>query len=451
MRIGIHKLHKYAGVFSGIFLLLLALSGFFLNHDNWKFLYSTTFSNRYIPNETIQQNQRLYNAFHIDTTSKNIYTIAGFRGVYVSRDFGKNYLHSFDIPVYSMIEIDDGNYYVATSEGLYYSSDKANTWKRFALDGKIVTSLSYDDDKFLVVVDKSELILLNKKGSILSHTTVNIEQSELEHDISLSRLIRDVHYGRGLFDNGISLLLNDFSALWLTLLALSGYVLWYLIKSIRHHKSYKKPLNMLLKIHASSWVLIAVVPLIFLVITGIFLDHGQFFANFMRKTKISHSVLPPIYNSLKEDIWAIDMYDGTYRIGNRYGVYKSNDMNKWKFESKGFAYKFIRKQKKLYVSGMGSANRIYMEHQWSILENTPHMFKSVNPIDDNVQYFSTHDLHISLPKVNTTTLYTILYSIHDGSFFASWWVYINDIASLFLLLLLYTGLRLWYKRVRRNI
>jgi hypothetical protein len=449
MTFKIHKIHKYTGIMSGILLLLLTISGFFLNHDNWKFLYTTTVPNSYLPAQTIKQNIRLYNTYHIDSQYNNIHILAGFRGIYRSNDFGKNYGHVFDIPVYDLVAINNKDYYAATSQGVYLSQDKARTWQLFALPDEAITSLSFDDEKLLISIEKSELVLLDKQGEILSRTSVSILPSELQHDISMGRLVRDIHYGRGIFDDGLSLLLNDFSTLWLTLLALSGYILWYLIKNIRHNKSYKKPLSFLLKIHASSWVLIAVIPLILLAVTGIFLDHSQFFGKFLRQTKISHTILPPIYNSLKEDIWSIDIHDGVYRIGNRYGIYKSTDMKQWKLESKGFAYKMMRENSQLFVSGMGAPNRIYNNKQWSLLNNKPHMFKSINTVENKRSYFSTHHTDISFPKVTDTSLYTILLSIHDGSFFASWWVFVNDIASILLLLLLYTGLRLWYRRVKK--
>ncbi|NOR56524.1 MAG: hypothetical protein GQ531_09980 [Sulfurovum sp.] len=116
-------------------------------------------------------------------------------------------------------------------------------------------------------------------------------------------------------DEGISLLGNDFSALWMSFLALSGYLLWYLICFIKYHKSFKKPLGLLLKMHASSWVLLAIISLILLAVTGIVLEHNKLFTKFLRNTQVSHTVLPPVYCSLKEDIRSIDLHEGVYRMG----------------------------------------------------------------------------------------------------------------------------------------
>lgn len=53
----------------------------------------------------------------------------------------------------------------------------------------------------------------------------------------------------------------------------------------------------------------------------------------------------------------------------------------------------IRKADVLYVSGMGSSNRILDNNTFNILENAPHMFKDVFKI----QYLSSHNDDIKLP------------------------------------------------------
>ncbi len=99
------------------------------------------------------------------------------------------------------------------------------------------------------------------------------------------------------------------------------------------------------------------IPLILLSLTGILLDHSNFFRDTMKKTTINNEYLPPIYHTLSEDIFCIDYYEGIYSIGNRYGVYESKDLKTWKMVSKGFAYRMNRIDESLHVSGMGLSNR----------------------------------------------------------------------------------------------
>ena len=443
------KVHRYAGVTSGIVLIILSISGFFLNHDNWKFLYTITLPNTLLPQATIAKDTKLLNDYYVSKEDSSKRLFCGFRGVEIQESTNAPYKTTLELPCYAMVASKQ-NYFVATTEGIYISKNRGKTWNPFALEGNVITALSSDNDKILAVIDKKTLVLLNSHAKVESKTDVVLKKELLEHNISLGRLVRDVHYGRGLFDDGLSLLWNDISALWLILLAVTGYLLWYMIGKIRVKKSYKKPIGMLLKIHISSWVLVAVLPLVFLVITGIFLDHSKFFSSFLHKTKVSYKILPPVYSTLKEDIWSADIHNGVYRIGNRYGVYKSTDLKNWVLESKGFAYKMMHDKDAVYVSGMGASNRVYQENRWKVLENTPHMFKSIYEVGKKKDYFSSCSVNVSTPKHSDTTLYSVVLSMHDGTFFASWWVFVNDAVSLLLLLLLYTGLRLWYKHTKKR-
>ncbi len=183
-----------------------------------------------------------------------------------------------------------------------------------------------------------------------------------------------------------------------------------------------------------------------LVISGIFLDHGKDLNKFMNEITIPNKFLPPVYKTLKSDIFGADFDGKDFYIGNRFGIFKSSDLINFEFVSEGFAYKLIRKGDVLYVSGMGSSNRVLDNNSFKVLEDTPHMFKDIFFKDGKIQYFSSHNHDIKLPVFDNITLHNLLYSLHDGSFFASWWIWINDLASILLLVLLITGVVRWYLR-----
>ncbi len=354
------KIHKVSGIFAGVVLFLLAFTGFFLNHDNWDFLYNIKVSNVFIPASVIGDGNRLSEVFLIDKEEENHVISAGQRGVFVSNDNGKRYMKTLSLPCYSIRQdIAASRYYAATSDGIYLSKDKGNTWKTFALKSKIVNALSLHDDKLFASINKSVVALINNKGEMLLETPVYIPENQLNQNISLSRFVRDLHYGRGLFDNGWSLLINDISALFLSFLAISGYLIWYFIRQMKYKKNNRvRQVTLFMKLHSSIMSLIIVIPLILLILTGIALDHSNYFSSFLRSTSISSSHLPPVYHSLRKDIWSVDIYKDIYRIGNRFGVYKSEDLASWKLENKGFAYRMKRLNNQLFVSGMGQPNRL---------------------------------------------------------------------------------------------
>jgi len=437
----LHKLHKFAGISAGVVLLLLSISGFFLDHEKWSFLYTTTF--KHLPQATIDSDKRLFNAYYIDKKDPNHIIVGSYRGIYESIDAGKSFSKTLNLQCLS-IKSDGNSVYAATSDGVYKLL--FGTWVCIVLKDKDVTSFALSKHYILAVVDKKDIYKIDKKSlKTLTTTDVEIPKEKLQEDIKLSRFVRDLHYGQGLFDGDVSLLINDYGAIVLTFLALSGYLIWWFI----YKKTYAKVARKFIKLHSNILSILATIPLLILAITGIFLDHSSALAGFMKSVTIPHAILPPIYNSLKSDIWSCDYDDGVYRIGNRYGIYKSENLKSWELENRGLAYKMIRKGKSLYVSGMGAPNRLFLG-EWKILKDTPHMFKDVTIEDTKARYFSTRSSEYKLPHFKDVTLYSLLLTIHDGSFFSDWWVWVNDYVSLALFILCVTGTLRWYKKRRRK-
>ena len=438
------KIHKISGLIAGVVILILSITGFFLDHYSWKFLHTTTLKN--VPSYLYKLNKGSFYVYLINPNDEKHIITGGARGIYESFDAGENFIQTLDEVVYS-IKNSDGFLYVATANGIYKKEFKSIKWNKYLLDGKIIKSLNIYKDRLLAVEDKTNVIFVDLNTSqILFDKEVTIPKELLTNDITLSRLVRDIHYGRGLFDGHISLLINDYAAIILIILGFSGFILWWLIYNVKNSKRYKNSIKYFVKLHSNIFSIIAIIPIILLVISGIFLDHGKDLNKFMNEITISNKFLPPVYKTLKSDIFGADFDGKDFYIGNRFGIFKSSDLINFEFVSEGFAYKMIRKGDVLYVSGMGSSNRILDNNSFKVLENAPHMFKDVFLKDGNIEYFSSHNNDVKLPVLDNITLHTLLYSLYDGSFFASWWIWVNDLASILLLVLLITGFIRWYLR-----
>jgi len=402
-------------------------------------MYDISFEN--LPQSVYAHEKRLVEAYWVDPKDPEHVIVGSRRGIFDKQVDG--FVKTLDKQCLAL-RSEGERLYAATNDGVYILENKA--WKLFALEGEFINALSVYNDKLLVSMDKKWLGLLDvKSGNILSKTEVLITEEELSNDISLSRFVRDLHYGRGLFDGLSSLLINDYAALVLLFLSVSGYLIWYLITNKKKANLSRK----LIRLHANVFVLAAIFPFLILLITGVFLDHPKLLGSFMRSVKIPYEVLPPVYGTLKEDIWSVDLDAKSYRIGNRYGIYESDDLRSWKMVSKGFGYKMKRLDERLYVSGMGAPNRILEDEQWKILPKTPHMFKDINLLDDKAQFLS-HKSKMQLPEMKSASLYSFLLALHDGTFFSEWWVWINDVAALLLLVLGVTG-TIRYLRKKRLI
>ena len=433
------KLHKFFGLLAGLVLLVLGVTGFFIDHKQWNFLYTTTFKN--VPNATYAEDKKLFEAYLVDSEDTDHIIVGGKRGIFETFDEGDTYEQMSELQCLA-IRQDKSATYAATSDGIYVLDGK--NWRIFALQGSFTNSLAITDKYIVTSIEKHNLVVIDRESaSVVSNTIVEIDSSKLKDDIKLSRFVRDLHYGRGLFDGDISLLLNDFAGIALSFLALSAYLIWYYI----HKKKKAKISRKLIRLHANSFAVFSLIPLVILVITGIFLDHSGGLKKFMSSVTVPNVILPPVYSSLKYDIWSVD-YDGKiYRIGNRYGVYKSEDLIEWKQESKGLAFRMKRLDGVLHVSGMGSANRQY-DGKWSYVRGAPFMYRDVYEYDDEIKYFSYKHYEGNMPEFENATLYSILLTMHGGVFFAQWWRWVNDFVSIALLILGVTGVSRWLHKKR---
>lgn len=431
------KLHKFFGLLAGLVLFILGVSGFFLDHKQWSFLYTTTFSS--LPQSAYETDKQLFDAYFVDKKNVNHIIVGGKRGIFESFDNGENFKQLSQLQCLG-IRSDKNNIFIATNSGIY--TFNASKLIPFALDGKYISSIAISDTKVIGVIEKHILVQIEKNNpQNMTKHIVKIESSKLNDDIKLSRFVRDLHYGRGLFDGNISLLINDYGAIMLSLLALSGYIIWYYI----HKKKQAKISRKLIKLHANWLGIISFIPLFILAVTGVFLDHSNALSKFMKSVTIPNIILPPVYSSLKHDIWSVDYDEKTFRIGNRYGVYKSDDLEKWEQDSKGLAYRMFRDKDTLYVSGMGAPNRIY-NGSWQILKGAPLMFRDLTVDTSGISYFSPRTTELNLPTFDDATLYALMLTLHNGTFFASWWIWVNDFVCVALLVLGITGTLRWREK-----
>ena len=433
------KLHKFFGLLAGLVLLILGVSGFFLDHKQWSFLYTTTFTS--LPQSAYKTDKQLFDAYYVDPQNTQHTIVGGKRGIFESFDDGKNFKQISSLQCLG-IRSDEKNIFVATNDGIYTLD--ASTLSPFALGGNYISAISLSDTKVVAIIEKHTLVTIQRQNpKELSQHIIAIDSSKLQDDIKLSRFVRDLHYGRGYFDGNLSLYINDYGAIVLSLLALSGYFIWFYI----HKKKKPKVSRKLIKWHANWFAVISLIPLLILAVTGVFLDHSHALSKFMKSITIPNAILPPVYSTLQHDIWSVD-YDGkTYRIGNRYGVYKSTDLTTWEQDSKGLAYRMFRHKEILYVSGMGAPNRIY-DGEWKILKGAPHMFRDLIIDADGVNYFSPRSSKRPLPTFEDATLYALMMTLHDGTFFASWWVWVNDFVCFALVVLGVTGTLRWREKKR---
>lgn len=451
-------MHKWLGLSFGLILLLLGLTGFFLNHDGFNFLWRTGIKDAALPQSIINYKKSGFTSFKVDAQNP-AHVIAGSRmGLFISWDGGNHFQLTLPQqvlaiePEQTQTQQNFQTLYAATTTGIYQSQDGGNQWQPLALAGKHVESLNHFNGQLFAVVDKREVWQINTATKDVQTLTFNpIPRETLPTEISLGRFVRDLHYGRGLFDSDLSLYLNDFSGLVLVFLGISGWVIFFSIRRIRAKKALNRwRFKTWVGIHSHSIMLWSFFPMLILLVTGVLLDHSKAFQHFLNQTKLPTAYLPPVYQSLQHDIWGMDFDGQTYRLGNRLGVFKTTDLKHWELDSAGFAYKLKRVGSRLIVSGMGAPSRELTATGWKPLSTAPHMPKDVYQRDGELHFLAMHDETHALPSVDYTPWYLILLSLHDGGWFAGQWVWVNDAAVAAALLLFITGLIKWRRKRQRR-
>lgn len=367
--------HKKAGLLAALFLFILGITGYFLNHDQWSFQYQWTLSNQLLPNSVVKADRKLFQSKTLHPRKPNWLIVGGMRGAYVSQDGGQTYQLTSRLQIYALQWLKLGNHLkllAATQDGIVQSVDAGLSWQHLALAGEWVNALALSEGQLLASVNKSELVWLDHNGQILQRAHVNLPKTELAEGINLARFVRDMHYGRGLLDDGWSLWINDI-ATWLMLFSIfSGLWIWWQLRQAKQQKSASKPhppliwVKRVMSWHSHTIMLVFAPILILLALTGIVLDHSRTLSKPLKQIQWQQSTLPPIYSTLRSDIWSVDIQapssqgqqSSIFRIGNRYGVYESDDLQHWRKVSDGFAYRMKRLGESLYVSGMGSPNRL---------------------------------------------------------------------------------------------
>ncbi|WP_457639332.1 PepSY domain-containing protein [Persephonella sp.] len=439
------KLHKVAGVLIGLWLFNLSLTGLLLNHEKnlfqLDFMWQWTLPSRLFSSDALKMHRfREVSSYKVHPENGR-QLIGSMRGLFVNT--GEGFKQVFKGRVFKIEPYRDKNLkedystvFLATDDGIYRYS-----WNGMpqpaGMQGMVITAISVYGNTVFCAVEKKFLY----RFDLVSGKAEEIEiksMPKVEH-INFRRFVRDFHYGRGVADQPVSAVLNDIVSAWWLWLIVSGYLIFFLYRQSKKRKIQKVSIRKLVFFHSNVFTLI-MIPFIFLLaLTGLFIDHPRFFSPLINFNLPLWS-MPPVYHSPEKDIWDID-YDGkVLRVGNRFGLYTSSDMKNFLIERKGFAYKLRRIENRLYLSGMGAPSGYFDGKKWHILKL--HM-----PVDFVLDGKPVKRNELPVFSKNIP-FYTFMVTLHDGSFFHRYFIFLNDVGAVLTFVLLFTGTVRYIKRRR---
>ena len=488
------------GLSAGLWLLVLGASGFVLDHRDWRWLWQSGVHERWLPETVIKKSRAQgFRLYQRDAAFPGLFIIAGSTGMWWRDDSVNDWVATRfennespqviamvdDIPSAGKIK------WLATDDGIWRLTDRAKQAGQWALQAHVVNSLTPGSaaNELLGVVDRSRVFRFNTDtGKIIWLKLQPLQTStQLPESIDLNRLVRDLHFGRGFFPAPWSLLWNDLSAIALIVLPLGGLLYWSLPRYWKRKRRQGRPvkkrrkqqtIRLLYRAHAPVAGLLSVIPILYLSISGIFLDHAEGLRAFMKSVNITRAWQTPVYQlrSWKGEIYNVAAYPGApekISIGTRLGLFSSEDNGRrWYREAlmrsdkanakSAFIWMMKRIGNDLYTGGMGAPN--FVKHAgegWRRVKGVGHMPRDVT-IDaegrawwlsrEGLRTDSPNTGHIdspaSWPKQKNSRMvpwYFIFDALHSGLLIHSQWKWINDGVAMLSIFLLMTGLLRWWR------
>jgi len=344
-------IHKWAGLAGFAWLALLGVTGFLMDHDDWRWMQQGKAPAWATPSDLQEFAGRNVVRFHQINPEPPLNRVAGGpRGLWFSQDAGADWSATVfsdgDHPQIFAVTPDPTlgwkRLWFATDNGVYRSLDKGATAAPAGFPGEHVTSIAASDrpDELFVVIDRSRVLrYATADGRTEEVVLAPLDETARPPQVDLIHFVHDLHFGRAFFGPLTSQLMNDIGGIGMFLLSVTGLLYWGLPKywksrkgaAVRTSKAAKKTtIKWLFNMHSPTIGLASVLMLLYLSITGALLGHGRELLMWMRSVQVPQAYLTPAFAMKSWDGWieSIVAYPGApgvFTIGSRIGMFTTAD------------------------------------------------------------------------------------------------------------------------------
>jgi hypothetical protein len=493
----LRTVHKLAGLIALAWLSVLGLTGWVLNHHEWRWSHQWTVPD-WVTSARIDRLVRgtIMRSFMADPNDANRYLGGSERGLWVTADAGQTWTDVIwedtdGLPqIYDFVPgpANDLNHvWIGTDDGIWIVKDNGTRAVPFALRGHDITSLTPGSHAGeLAGVDHHGRIfrLQTADPAAVAWTEVdNVQVSGLPDTISLPTFTLDLHVGTGLLPQPWSLIVNDYGGIALAILSATGLFFWWLPRRWRHRapkghlKRRQKILRWLYRGHGPIIGLLGIVPIVYVSITGAMVDHIEDLIEHGSDVRLPREALPPIYayKTLVGEINDVIAYPGEpnrLTIATRLGMFNSADAGRtWTVEqavgegdgTDASNVNLIRRDDTVFI-GAGSIGQFYRrdgEASFTPLAvNGPKlaitdaarrggtwyvkMSRSIYAASNLEATFE--DTKIAYPPLTGTTFFLFLADVHTGNIIHGQWKWVNNLVALMAIVLVLSGPILWWRR-----
>ena len=480
-RLTAHRLHRWAGLSAGLWLAVLGLTGFVLDHRDWNWLWQSGVPAAWVPDRIVHKAETGRVQFYRFVDGQR-HLAGGRSGLWWSDDGGRHWrpirtYRGGRLPAIHQVLRDGRRWLLATSAGIWILEAAAGIARPWQFAGRPVTAMAPRDARRLwVVIDRSELWSLTTNSAEAEAVSLPVvPRTALPPGVDLSRLVHDLHFGRGLFRAPWSLLWSDAAALGMVILPLSGFLYWWLPRRFRARRLAGRPvggawrrrsMRWLYRLHGPLAGLLVVVPLIYLSLTGILLDHATELRPWMKSIHLPRATLPPVYAlpAWRGEIRAVlgwPQHPDRVSLGTRLGLFTLENGEVKREELAGGRAVFVWMARQdagvPALGGMGGPNHLWIDGRWQVQPHGAHMPSDVTRDPGGRLLWMTREglryrtadgyrkVPVSLPPLERVPWHAVIDGLHSGLLIHPQWKWLNDAFALLALLLAGTGLWRWWR------
>lgn len=490
----IRLVHRWAGLIALGWLSVLGITGWILDHHDWRWTHQWSVPSwvtsaridRLVPGTVMRHIQ-------VDPSNDQRWIGASERGLWRTEDGGETWA---DIPfegesghpqVFRFVTLGTSEtLYMATDDGIWTIATGDTRAQPFALDNELISSLSEGSTA-------TELVGAAHHGSIfrlditqrnaVAWTDVSeVTVTGLPETVRLNRFVLDLHVGKGFLEQPWSILINDYGGIAMGILGFTGFMFWYLPRKWRNQKASgqlkkrQQILRWLFRSHGPVIGILAIVPILYLSVTGIMVDHIFALIDYGKTVPLQRESLPPIYQyeTLEGEVSYVVAYPGEperLSVATRFGVLNSADSGRsWTRDQSlpntggtdAGLVNLLREGDMLFVGigTVGNAYRKINEETWTFVEMpADHLAMTDASRSGDTWYLKNSRMiskgtletpfepsGVAYPPIKGTSVFLFLADIHTGNIVHTQFIWFNDLVALMAIILALTGPIAWWKR-----
>ncbi len=312
------QVHLWLGLVAFSWLFVLGVTGFILDHPEWRWTKQWTVTSAFgsdhiFIDETLGI---ILRNFHVDPANPDVMIGGGERGLWRRAGTDAPWI---DVPYENarglprlLAMVPDlrapwQRIWLATDDGLWLVHGQEGAAQQVALAGLEVVALSQGHSPAELIGATPDhafrLDVTNPDAPLPEPIWMSLAEANVQNmpeTINLARVLTDMHLGWGLFSRDTSVLINDFGALAIAILCVTGILQWYLPRRWRKAKGEGRAadrastMRTIYRSHAPILGVLAVLPILYLCITGIFFDHARTFMIASKDTHVSRISCSPL-------------------------------------------------------------------------------------------------------------------------------------------------------------